>query len=221
MKNSTKALAAGALLATGLAAQEARTEDQNTLYAMGVTIANQLRTFELTPAELDLVVKGLKDAAAGKKPEVDLDLYGPRIQQLAATRRKAAGERQAAAGKAFLDKAAMAKGAVKTPSGLLFISLKEGSGASPAPTDTVKVHYRGTSIEGNEFDSSYSRNAPAEFKLNEVIKGWTEGLQRMKVGGKARLVCPPALAYGENGMGAAIPPKATLVFEVELLEIKK
>lgn len=221
MKNFTMALAAGALFATGLTAQEVKTEHQKTLYAMGVTIANQLKSFELTPAELDIVTKGFKDVAAGKNPEMDMDLYGPRIQQLAAARRKAVGERQAAAGKAFLEKAATAKGAVKTPSGLIYVSLREGTGASPAPTDTVKVHYRGIFIEGKEFDSSYIQNTPIEFRLNEVIKGWTEGLQRMKVGGKARLVCPPSLAYGENGSGAAIPPNATLVFEVELLEIKK
>jgi FKBP-type peptidyl-prolyl cis-trans isomerase FkpA len=97
--------------------------------------------------------------------------------------------------------------------------LKEGSGASPAATDVVKVHYRGTFPDGREFDSSYGRGQPAEFPLNRVIRCWTEGVQRMKVGAKARLVCPPGIAYGERGAGSVIPPNATLHFEIELLDI--
>ena len=109
---------------------------------------------------------------------------------------------------------------VTKPSGLVFQSLVDGKGASPAATDVVKVHYRGTFPDGKEFDSSYSRNAPATFPLGRVIPCWTEGVQKMKVGGKAQLVCPPAIAYGERGAGnGAIPPNATLRFEVELLEI--
>ncbi len=115
--------------------------------------------------------------------------------------------------------AAKEPGAVVTASGLVYRSLKDGSGASPAATDKVKVHYRGTFPDGKEFDSSYSRNAPAEFPLNRVIKCWTEGVQRMKVGGKAKLTCPAAIAYGEKGAGGVIPPNATLQFEVELLGI--
>ncbi|MBL0727418.1 FKBP-type peptidyl-prolyl cis-trans isomerase [Piscinibacter sp. HJYY11] len=112
---------------------------------------------------------------------------------------------------------------VTTQSGLVYTVLKEGTGASPAATDTVKVHYRGTlPTTGKEFDSSYSRGQPAEFPLNRVIKCWTEGVQKMKVGGKAKLVCPPAIAYGERGAGnGLIPPNATLVFEVELLDVKR
>ncbi|HET7795151.1 MAG TPA: FKBP-type peptidyl-prolyl cis-trans isomerase [Rhizobacter sp.] len=111
-------------------------------------------------------------------------------------------------------------GTVTTQSGLIYRSLKDGSGPSPAATDTVKVHYRGTFPDGKEFDSSYSRGQPAEFPLNGVIKCWTEGVQKMKVGGKAKLVCPPSIAYGERGAGGGvIPPNATLTFEVELLSI--
>ena len=119
-----------------------------------------------------------------------------------------------------LASAAAEKGAVVTASGLVFLSLQEGPGAAPAATDTVKVHYRGTFPDGREFDSSYKRGEPASFPLNRVIKCWTEGLQRMKVGSKARLTCPAAIAYGERGAGGGeIPPNAVLRFEVELLAI--
>lgn len=111
------------------------------------------------------------------------------------------------------------EGAVVTPSGLVYRSLKDGTGASPAASDKVKVHYRGTFPDGKEFDSSYKRNEAIEFPLSGVIKCWTEGVQRMKVGGKAKLTCPAAIAYGERGAGSVIPPKATLLFEVELLGI--
>ncbi|MGE4330567.1 FKBP-type peptidyl-prolyl cis-trans isomerase [Diaphorobacter sp.] len=110
--------------------------------------------------------------------------------------------------------------AVTTASGLVYESLKEGSGASPKATDTVKVHYRGTFLDGKEFDSSYKRGEPTEFPLNRVIPCWTEGVQRMKPGGKARLTCPPAIAYGARGAGGVIPPNATLNFEVELLSVR-
>jgi len=110
-------------------------------------------------------------------------------------------------------------GATTTASGLIYRSLKDGSGASPKATDTVKVHYQGTFPDGREFDSSYKRGAPLEFPLNGVIKCWTEGVQMMKVGGKAKLVCPPGIAYGARGAGNVIPPNATLNFEVELLGI--
>jgi FKBP-type peptidyl-prolyl cis-trans isomerase FkpA len=121
---------------------------------------------------------------------------------------------------AVTDAAAKEPGAVVTASGLVYRSLKDGSGASPAATDKVKVHYRGTFPDGREFDSSFKRNEPIEFPLSGVIKCWTEGVQRMKVGGKAKLTCPPAIAYGERGAGGgAIPPGATLLFEVELLGI--
>jgi FKBP-type peptidyl-prolyl cis-trans isomerase FkpA len=115
--------------------------------------------------------------------------------------------------------AAKEAGAVTTPSGLVYRSLKDGSGAGPGPTDTVKVHYRGTFPDGREFDSSFKRGEPIEFRLDRVIKCWTEGVQRMKVGGKAKLTCPAVIAYGERGAGSVIPPNATLQFEVELLAI--
>ena len=143
-----------------------------------------------------------------------------KIQELARSRRKALGEKQGSTGKDFLEKAAKEKGAFKTASGMVYTSLTEGKGASPKATDLVKVNYRGTLPDGKEFDSSYKRGKPLDFKLDNVIKCWIEGLQMMKPGGKAKLVCPPDLAYGENGAGEMILPGATLAFEVELLETK-
>lgn len=116
--------------------------------------------------------------------------------------------------------AAKESGAVVTPSGLIYLSMKDGTGPSPGATDTVKVHYRGTFPDGREFDSSFKRGEPIEFPLDRVIKCWTEGVQKMKVGGKAKLTCPASIAYGERGAGNVVPPNATLVFEVELLGVK-
>jgi FKBP-type peptidyl-prolyl cis-trans isomerase FkpA len=132
----------------------------------------------------------------------------------------AAGVSVASAQGDVVEQAAAEKGAVKTPSGMVYRALTEGSGASPKETDVVRVHYKGTLSSGKEFDSSYKRGEPTEFPLNRVIKCWTEGVQRMKVGGKAKLTCPPSLAYGDKGAGGTIPPNATLQFEVELLAIK-
>ena len=115
---------------------------------------------------------------------------------------------------------ALAQEPVTTPSGLVYQSLKEGTGSAPGATDTVKVHYRGTFPDGKEFDSSFKRGQPIEFPLNGVIPCWTEGVQRMKPGGKARLICPPSIAYGSRGAGGVIPPNATLHFEVELISVR-
>ncbi len=125
--------------------------------------------------------------------------------------------RAADPGADFAEKAAKEKGAVRTPSGLVFKSIAEGTGAKPSATSTVKVTYKGTFPDGKVFDQS---RAPITFPLNGVIKCWTEGLQLMKVGGKAQLVCPPSIAYGARGAGNAVPPNATLVFEVELLGVQ-
>src|SRR5579872_2320574 len=120
---------------------------------------------------------------------------------------------------AYLEKAAAEPGAIKTPSGLVYRELRAGTGPSPKATDTVKVHYRGTLVDGTEFDSSYKRNEPTQFPLNRVIPCWTEGVQKMKVGGKSQLVCPSRLAYGDEGSPPVIPGRATLIFEIELLGI--
>ncbi len=130
----------------------------------------------------------------------------------------------AAAGNALaqtsaLESAAKEPGAVVTKSGLVFRSLTEGKGANPSASDVVTVHYKGMFPDGREFDSSYSRGKPTEFPLNRVIPCWTEGVQRIKEGGKAKLTCPPAIAYGDRGAGGVIPPNAVLVFEVELVAV--
>jgi FKBP-type peptidyl-prolyl cis-trans isomerase FkpA len=192
-------------------------DDQKVIYAIGLVMARQLDQFDLSPAEMEIVKRALSDAAAGK-PAIDLDQWGPKIQPLVQARAAKTAEKEKAASAAFVAKAAAEPGVQKTASGLIYKELAAGTGESPKATDRVKVNYRGTFTNGNEFDSSYKRNQAAEFPLNGVIKCWTEGVQKMKVGGKARLVCPSDIAYGDQGRGS-IPGGATLVFEIELLEI--
>jgi FKBP-type peptidyl-prolyl cis-trans isomerase FkpA len=188
------------------------TDEQKTIYALGLAIGRQLKSFDLNESELGIVKQALSDSAANK-PAVELETWGPKIEGFALSRQKTKG-------KAFADKAAGESGAVRTTSGLVYKELKAGTGASPMATSNVKVHYKGTLIDGTEFDSSYKRNEPAEFPLNGVIPCWTEGVQKMKVGGKAQLVCPSEIAYLDQGRPPQIPGGATLVFEVELLEVK-
>jgi FKBP-type peptidyl-prolyl cis-trans isomerase FkpA len=200
------------------AAPTSMTDDEKTIYSVGLSISRSLTPLDLSPAELELIKRALSDAVAGK-PAVDLDTWGPKIQTLAGARAGRLAEREKASAKVYLDKAAAEPGVTKTDSGLIFKETKAGTGASPKATDSVKVHYRGTLTNGTEFDSSYKRNEPAQFGLNQVIKCWTEGVQKMKVGGKATLVCPSDIAYGDGGHPPTIPGGATLVFEIELLEI--
>jgi FKBP-type peptidyl-prolyl cis-trans isomerase FkpA len=194
-----------------------QTDEEKTLYAVGLVMQRSLRQFDLSPAELEFIRRGLADAQAGK-PAVDLDEWGPRIQALVNARGERLVGREKEASAAYLAKAAAEAGAFRTESGIVYTESAAGSGASPTAADRVKVHYRGTLINGTEFDSSYARNEPAVFPLEGVIRCWTEAVQRMKVGGKARLVCPSDLAYGDRG-NEAIPGGAALVFEIELLEI--
>lgn len=200
------------------AAPALATDEQKTIYALGLSMYRSLSQFDLSPAELEIVKRALADAAAGK-PAVDLNQWGPKIQPLAQARAGRVTEREKAASNAYLAKAAAEPGAVKTESGLIYREVRPGSGASPKASDTVKVNYRGTLINGTEFDSSYSRNEPAQFPLTGVIRCWTEGVQKMKVGGKSVLVCPSDLAYGDSGR-PSIPGGAALIFEIELLEIQ-
>jgi FKBP-type peptidyl-prolyl cis-trans isomerase FkpA len=193
------------------------TEQEKIVYALGLSISKSLAGLQLTPVEMKIVAKALADSAAGK-PEISLDEYGPKLQAFGQAREAKTAELKKTESQAYMTKAAQEAGAVKTPSGLIYKELRAGTGDSPKATDTVKVNYRGTFTDGKEFDSSYSRNAPAEFPLNKVIPCWTEGLQKLKVGGKAQLVCPSDIAYGEKGR-PGIPGGSTLVFEVELLSI--
>jgi FKBP-type peptidyl-prolyl cis-trans isomerase FkpA len=206
--------------AAGASPAAAATDDPKLFYALGMLLGQNVRILNLTAAELEQVKVGLTDAAQGKKTDIDLNSYGPKLQQFGAARIKQVGEQEKVRGTAFRDAAAKEAGAVQAPSGLVYKETTAGAGKSPAASDTVKVHYRGTLIDGTEFDSSIARGQPAEFPLNGVIPCWTEGVQRMKVGGKARLVCPATIAYGDQGRPPTIPGGATLVFDVELLEIK-
>ncbi len=207
--------------AASLAQPELKTEEQKTLYALGLVIAQNLSSFALSPADLEIVKAGIADGVTSKDKKVDLQTYGPKIQELQKTRVTAAAVPERKAGQAFVDKAAAEKGAVKTPSGAIVTTLKPGTGPSPTASDKVKVHYHGTLMDGTVFDSSVQRGEPITFPLSGVIKCWTEGMQQMKVGGKSRLVCPADTAYGDRGAPPKIKPGATLVFEVELLEIVK
>lgn len=197
-------------------------EDLNkALYALGLSLGKNVGEFQLSKKELDEVIKGMTDEvtnAANKKVKFEEQM--PKVQQLFTERRALKSKAEITKGEDFAAKAAKEAGAEKLASGLVIKHLKPGTGASPAPTDTVSVHYKGTLIDGTEFDSSYKRNQPTEFPLNGVIPCWTEGVGKMKVGGKAKLVCPYKIAYGEGGRPPQIPGGATLVFEVELLSIK-
>jgi FKBP-type peptidyl-prolyl cis-trans isomerase FkpA/FKBP-type peptidyl-prolyl cis-trans isomerase FklB len=204
-----------------IAASDPTTDEQKTLYALGIAISQSLSNFALTEAELEQVKAGITDGVLKRPRKVDLQAYGPKLQQLQQSRAAAVAEGEKKAGAAFLAKAAAEAGATKTDSGIVIKTIKAGTGATPKATDTVKVHYHGTLIDGTVFDSSVVRGEPATFGLDQVVKCWTEGLQHIKVGGKSRLVCPPALAYGDRGAPPQIKPGATLVFEVELLEIAK
>jgi FKBP-type peptidyl-prolyl cis-trans isomerase len=195
-------------------------DDQKTLYAVGLAVAKSLEPFALTPAETEIVLKGIRDGVEGH-PKAKLEEQQNAINELARARLAKAGEKEKVKGADYLKKMESQPGAQKTASGLVYIQVKEGSGPNPAATDKVKVNYRGTLTDGKVFDASENHGGPAEFPLNGVIPCWTEGMQKMKVGGKARLVCPATIAYGDRGMPPVIPGNAVLTFEVELVSIVK
>src|SRR4029450_6922078 len=197
------------------------TEDQKTLYALGLALSRNLATSNPPPDELATVEAGMNDGLFAKEKKVDLEKYGQKIQEFAQGRAKAVADKEKEAGKPFLDKMAQEKGAKKLASGVIYIEEKPGTGDAPKPTDKVKVHYTGKLTDGTVFDSSVERGQPATFPLKQVIKCWTEGVGQMKPGGKAKIVCPSAVAYGDRGAPPKIKPGSTLVFDVELLEIVK
>ena len=209
---------AGASAAT---AQELKSDEQKTLYALGLIVGQNLAGFNLSAADLETVKAGITDSVLKKEPRVDLAAFGPKIQGLQNTRAAVVAAVEKKAGQAFADKVAADKNTTKTASGLVITTLKAGAGAAPKATDRVKVHYHGTFIDGSVFDSSVQRGEPITFALNGVIKCWGEGVPLMKVGGKSRLVCPSDIAYGDQGRPPRIKPGTTLVFEVELLDIVK
>lgn len=195
-------------------------------YALGMDLGIQLRkqSIEVDP---DILFRALKDGLSGGKTlmtEADaraaISALQAEMMKKMAEAKKAVGEKNKAEGEAYLAANKAKEGVVTLPSGLQYKILKEGSGKKPTLDDTVVCNYRGTLIDGTEFDSSYKRNQPASFPVKGVIKGWTEALQLMQEGSKWQLFIPSNLAYGENGMGNVIPPNATLIFEVELISIK-
>ncbi len=204
----------------GCSPEAPKTEDQKAFYALGVHLNKQLSVFDLSPEELKFVQQGMSDASAGKKLAAEPEANMRKLGELAQARMAKATEKQKAQAKPFLEKAAAEKGAQKTASGLIYKEIKAGTGVQPKATDIVKVHYTGTLMDGKEFDSSVKRGQPVELPLSQVFPCWTEGVSMMKVGGKAKLVCPSETAYGDRGRPPVIPGGATLIFEVELLDAK-
>jgi FKBP-type peptidyl-prolyl cis-trans isomerase FkpA len=203
------------------AAPNLETDEQKTLYALGLLLGGNIQPFKLKPEEIEIVKAGLADAASGAMPQVELATYGPKVNELASARALAGAEDAKKAGEEFAAKVAQESGATQTPSGIVMRTITAGSGASPTADDVVKVHYEGKLIDGTVFDSSVQRGEPVEFELGGVIPCWTEGLQKMKKGEKAQLVCPSSVAYQDRGQPPTIPPGATLSFEVELLDFHK
>ncbi len=202
--------------------KEIKTDEQIGSYIMGQQIGNEIKSQGID-IDLDIFTMSIKDVLAGNPSKVDQkkaqEAIGRLREKMQKKMTKESGDNKEK-GKKFLDDNKKKPNVKTTASGLQYEVISEGKGAKPKETDTVKVHYKGTLTNGTEFDSSYKRNQPAEFPLNQVIKGWTEGLQLMTVGSKYKLYIPSDLGYGDRGM-PNIPAGSTLVFEVELLEIVK
>jgi FKBP-type peptidyl-prolyl cis-trans isomerase FklB len=217
------------LIASAHGAEKTDLKDQKekVSYSFGMNMGNGLRQQDIE-VDFDALFQGIKDAAAGKKTLLNeqeartvMNEFRTAHRAKQEARRKELGEKAKAEGDKFLAENKSKPGVKTTASGLQYQVLSEGNGAIPKTNDTVTVNYRGTLIDGTEFDSSYKRGQPATFNLQFVVKGWTEALSMMKTGSKWKLFVPPALAYGERGSGNQIPPNATLIFEVELLGIKE
>lgn len=212
-------MALGLWNAVATAQPSLETDEDKTLYALGVALGSNLESFDLSATEMRVIAAGIHDAALGNELRVDMQTYGPRIQAFAGSRAAAGAAAEREASTAYVGVQAGQPGAERTASGLVYIPITAGTGPSPRATDTVLVHYHGTLRDGSVFDSSVERGEPISFALSSVIPCWTEGVQKMQVGGKARLVCPPETAYGDAGQGP-IPGGAALAFEVELLDIE-
>ena len=201
-------------------AEEAKleTEDDRTLYAFGVMIAARMPKFDPTPEEIDKIVAGLKDGLQGKEPRVVMADYAEKMDPFFQKRMAEASTSEMEAGVRFREEVAKQAGAVTSDTGVIYIEIEAGSGTQPVDGDSVKVHYEGKLRDGTVFDSSIVRGEPVTFQVDGVVPCFSEGLKKMKAGGKARLVCPPEQAYGNRGT-PRIPPGATLSFEVQLLEV--
>jgi FKBP-type peptidyl-prolyl cis-trans isomerase FkpA len=197
-----------------------KTDDERSIYTIGFLMGRNVAAFNMTPAEVKIIQAGLGDAILAKQPQVDVRFYQPRVNEMLSKRMESAAEKEKARGRAFTEKFVAESKPQAIPGGGWYLETKAGNGPIPSKTDTIKAHYRGTTTDGVEFDSSYKRGEPTEFALNGVIPCWTNGISMMKVGGKAKLVCPSDVAYGDPGR-PGIKPGATLVFEVELVEIVK
>ena len=199
------------------------TEEDKTSYMLGYIISENIKKDQPNLAS-KAFLQGVKDSLNNKEPnlaEKDMELINNQVRQKAKSKKQnEEGEKHKMEGQKFLEENKKREGIKVTDSGLQYEVLTEGKGKSPTDMDTVEVHYRGTLIDGTEFDSSYKRNESISFPLNGVIRGWTEGLQLMKEGAKYKFYIPSDLAYGERGAGQSIPPHATLIFEVELLKVQ-
>ena len=212
---------AAPLSAAAAAPDAFKNDDERAIYAIGFQIGRNVGSFGFSAAELKVLQSGLRDSALGKPAAIDISLFAARVNELLERRMGAAAAKEKKIGKTFADQFSKQEGVKPIPNGGWLLSLSEGKGEAPTAEDTVKVHYRGTLLDGSEFDSSYKRNEPATFPLKGVIACWTNGVALMKVGGKAKLVCPSDVAYGDAGRKPTILGGATLIFEIELLEIVK
>lgn len=204
----------------GPAKVELKTEEDKTFYALGVMFGSRLNNLDLTDQEMAALTAGLTASARRQKTEVDIATYQQKVHTTLSERMKTFTQKIKTEGATFLDKF-VKDGAKKSKSGLAYKIENPGNAKKPTATDVVEVHYHGTLIDGTVFDSSKDRKKSVSFPLNRVIKGWTEGLQLVGEGGKVRLVIPSELAYGDNGAPPKIPGGATLIFDVELITIKK
>ena len=206
--------------AQGSVAHPAAASQDAALHALGVLLSRQLTSFQLSEPEFRAVASGFADGYHHPAAVKQAQTFVPQLQTLEHTRVTVVAQREERAGQTYLNKVAGLPGAHKTATGLVYLPITQGSGASPKVGDEVKVQYTGKLTDGKVFDSSAEHGGPATFTLGRVIPCWSEGLQLMKVGGRARIVCPSTLAYGERGVEDVIKPGATLEFEVQLLDIQ-